>query len=47
MMCERALCNDVSKAVEMRSDLRSNGVGDQVEQGIVDSEIVMENRLMA
>ena len=37
--------NDVSKAVEMRCDLHSNGVGDQVDQN--ESEAVMESRLMA
>lgn len=32
------MCNDASKALEMRSDLLSNGVGDQVDQSVADSE---------
>lgn len=35
------MCNDRSKAVEMRSDLHSNGVGDQVDQSVADSEAVL------
>lgn len=31
-MWESIMSNDVSKAVEMRSDLHSNGVGDQVDR---------------
>lgn len=45
-MWESIMSNDVGKA-EMRSDLHSNGVGDQVDQSIADCEAVMESRLMA
>lgn len=39
------MSNDVSRAVEMRSDLYSNGVGDHVDQA--DPEAALESRLMA
>lgn len=41
------MSNDVSKAVEMRSDLYSNGAGEHVVKGIADPGAVMESRLMA
>lgn len=44
-MWESFIFNAVSEAGEMRCDLHSNGVGDQVDQW--ESEAVMESRLMA
>lgn len=39
------MCDDASKAAERRSDLHSNGVGDQVDQSL--AEAVLQFRLMA